>query len=446
MELFADQVEQKARAAAEVAGVPLAELLETITVEGVAEPVLGWYLSSDSFQGVDPDTGEYQPRYRDRDGWVPTLDGGAPAGPGGEAQQRGDGAGSRTRAGVEQGDVVIPDDGPVSGWLADERLADVREPGLRGRWDGLNPWGARDVGTRDYSPSPAQLTRLAVLGLFPVQVARSGGSVYEVLVRSAPEQIAQWLGFDGDLLAGDMGDVVVEVGSRLVEAFRAGNVAEWYGFLGSDGSEQREAGVARLERYLGTGDVSAVAEEPGGEGVVADGDVGGVLLGLVARFIGLGVEVIREDGAVHVLSPPAAGGELVRLVRVNHPKVHYLGTRSAGEALLGMSIDRLTDVASTVDMDPVWDDTRAPLRDLLSRLVGSGEAMRLRTQLLVLVESVRQWDQALKDAPYADDTDWLWSGPTMRWVGRRWLSLRSGGRMRPCGPSSIGTRTTMRPR
>ena len=330
--------------------------------------------------------------------------------------------------GEDSGDVVIADDGPVSGWLADGRLADVREPGLRGRWDGLNPWGARDVGTRDYSPSPAQLTRLAVLGLLPVQVARSGGSVYEALVRSAPERVGGWLGFEGDLLAGDMRDVVVEVGSRLAEAFRADYLRspESYAFLGSEGSEQREAGVARLERYLGTGGVWAVAEAPGGEGVVADGDVGGVLLGLVARFIGLGVEVIREDGAIHVLSRPAADGELVRLVRVNHPKVHYLGTRSAGEALLGMSIDRLADLSSSVDADPVWDDARPPLRDLLSRLVGSEEASRLRARLVVLVESVRQWDQALQDAPYFDDvealagSDYAVGGAAVAAFARRW--------------------------
>ena len=275
--------------------------------------------------------------------------------------------------------------GPVAGWLSDEDLSD---PGP----------------LFDYGPSPAQITRLAVLGRVPVQVVRGGDCFYEALIRSAPERVAEFLGFDGDLLARDMRTNVMQLRARLLEVFRADYEADlgWYDVLGPPGTPVHRDRVGRLEHYLGTPGLWTEAEHSGAVRVDGAWDIGDALPQIVTRLMGLGVEIVTEDGALRTLWQADGDAAPARLVRVEHPEPHYLATVPAGEELLGYSLEQLVDISIEFDADPIWDESRTPLRDLVPRLDGSTGARRLRSELRVLAEAARDWEQALLQAPLSD--------------------------------------------
>ena len=313
--------------------------------------------------------------------------------------------------------VGLVSGGPVSGWLSDRRLSDAREPGLRGPGDELNVVDEPGRRSREYSPSPAQLVRLAVLGLVPVQVERGGDCFLEVLVRSAPERVGRWLGVEGVLLGRDMRGVLAEVRARLVAAFREDVRVNpgLYGVLGAPGSAELVAGVERVVAKLGTAGGWTEFEDPLAVVPAGGWDVGDALPQWAARLMGLSVELIRLDGGLEVLSDVGDGLPPVRLVRVEHPGNHYLATVSAGVSLVAYSVGRLAELWAVLRSDPLWElagrlmvDSAesldgSPLGEVLAGLDGSDELRRERTRLRVLVDELVQARQAVEDAAYLGD-------------------------------------------
>jgi hypothetical protein len=251
------------------------------------------------------------------------------------------------------------------------------------------------------------------LGLVPVQVSRSGDCYFEALATADPQRVARFLGYDGDVLVGDMRDVVAQMRQRLVDRFvhdleqNTGN----YDVLGVVGSDDRAAGVERLIDVLGT--VGRWTEDDGLDDEAAPDrfDVGDVVPQVVARLMNIPVEQIDGEGRVSTRWQ-GGDGAAVRLVRVLDPVPHYLATVASDDRVLDgsdeYSEDRFREVILRVRRWLVEttseriEDVERPgeVRDLILRLDGTDELRRQRTRLRDLVDAVRQWRQAVHDAPY----------------------------------------------
>jgi hypothetical protein len=136
--------------------------------------------------------------------------------------------------------------------------------------------------------------------------------------------------------------------------------------------------------------------------------------------MGLSLEVVVPNGELVRVWP--GEGEPVRLVLVLDPSAHFLATVAAGSSLPGGQdgyssglVAKLAGrVAALWSAEPIWDGDRSvAVRDLSGWLAGGGR-LRERTLLGESVDAVRQWLQAVRDAP---DVGRVVAGGEVSWDG-----------------------------